>query len=62
MAVAFVHPRRMARTYRADTVTALYRAALEADAVPSWRLDVVLDQPEAEGTRLAEMTAWLAAR
>jgi hypothetical protein len=62
MAVVFLHPRRMARTYRADTVTALYRAALEADALPSGRLDVVLDEPGTEGARLGEMTAWLAAR
>lgn len=62
MAIVFLHPRRMARTYRPDTVTAIYRAALAREALATYRLDVVLDEPALEATRLAEMTAWLLAR
>jgi len=62
MAIVFLHPRRMARTYRPDTVTAVYRAALAREALTTYRLDVVLDEPAVEAARLAEMTAWLVAR
>ena len=59
--IAFVHPRRMARQYRTDVMSAVHRRALGDQGLASVRIDVLLENPNTEDTQLARLTGRLRA-
>jgi hypothetical protein len=58
--VVFLHPRRMAKAYRADALSAVYRSALAERGLDSVRIDVLMPKPLGQAAMLERLTKRLA--
>ena len=53
--IAFLHPRRLGRQYRADAMSAVYRRALAEAGMASVRIEVLLTDPGSRDEQLARL-------